>query len=149
MSAKFELRFKKYLMKWTNVCSKYIHNFFVLFCCCCFVLLCHIHDDVIKWKHFPRYWRFVWVIHRSPVISTHKGQLRRALMFSLMNAWTNGWVNNRNACDLRRHRAHYYVTVMASEINLGTVSILRRCHTTIGISITKIRRPHDLYDGNP
>ena len=26
-----------------------------------------IHDDVIKWKHFPRYWPFVWGIHRSPV----------------------------------------------------------------------------------
>ena len=24
-----------------------------------------IHDDVIKWKHFPRYWPFVWEIHRS------------------------------------------------------------------------------------
>ena len=26
-------------------------------------------------------------------------------------AWTNGWVNNRNTSDLRRHRAHYDVTV--------------------------------------
>ena len=24
------------------------------------------HDDVIKWKHFPRDWPFVRVIHRSP-----------------------------------------------------------------------------------
>ena len=23
------------------------------------------HDDVIKWKHFPRYWPFVRGIHRS------------------------------------------------------------------------------------
>ena len=23
------------------------------------------HDDVTKWKHFPRYWAFVWAIHRS------------------------------------------------------------------------------------
>ena len=23
------------------------------------------HDDVIKWKHFPRYWPFVREIHRS------------------------------------------------------------------------------------
>ena len=23
------------------------------------------HDDVIKWKHFPRYWPFVWGIHWS------------------------------------------------------------------------------------
>ena len=27
------------------------------------------HDDVIKWKHFPRYWPFVRRIHRSPVNS--------------------------------------------------------------------------------
>ena len=33
-------------------------------------------------------------------------------MFSLICAWTNGWVNNRHAGDLRRHRAHYYVTPM-------------------------------------
>ena len=31
-----------------------------------------IHDDVIKWKYFPRYWPFVWGIHRSPVNSPHK-----------------------------------------------------------------------------
>ena len=39
------------------------------------------HDDVIKWKHFPRYWPFVRGIHRSPVNSPHKGQWRGALMF--------------------------------------------------------------------
>ena len=32
------------------------------------------HDDVIKWKHFPRYWPFVRGIHRSPVNSPHKGR---------------------------------------------------------------------------
>ena len=39
------------------------------------------HDDVIKWKHFLRYWTFVRGIHRSPVNSPHKGQWRRALIF--------------------------------------------------------------------
>ena len=29
------------------------------------------HDDVIKWQHFPRYWPFVWGIHRSTGISRH------------------------------------------------------------------------------
>ena len=33
-----------------------------------------IHDDVIKWNNFPRYWPFVRGIHRSPVNSPHKGQ---------------------------------------------------------------------------
>ena len=64
------------------------------------------HDDVIKWKHFPRYWPFVRGIHRSPVNSLHKGQWRGALMFSLICTWINGWVNNRKAGDLRRNRAH-------------------------------------------
>ena len=36
------------------------------------------HDDVIKWKHFLRYWPFVRAIHRSPVNSPHKGQRRGA-----------------------------------------------------------------------
>ena len=67
-------------------------------------------DDVIKWKHFPRYWPFVRGIHRVPVNSPHKGQWRGALMFSLICAWIHGWVNNHEAGDLRRHHAHYDVT---------------------------------------
>ena len=75
------------------------------------------HDDVIKWKHFPRYWPFVRGIYRSPVNSPHKGQWRGALMISLICAWTNGWVNSRYAGDLRCHRAHYDITVMLPTIN--------------------------------
>ena len=71
-----------------------------------------LHDDVIKWKHFPRYWPFVRGIHRSPVNSPHKGQWRRALMFSLICAWLKGWVNNGNAGNLRRRRSHYDANVM-------------------------------------
>ena len=51
-------------------------------------------------------------IHRSPVNSPHKGQWRGALMFSLICVWINGWINNREAGDLRRYRAHYDVIVM-------------------------------------
>ena len=32
----------------------------------------------------------------------------------LICAWTNGWANNRNASDLRRHRADYNQTVMTN-----------------------------------
>ena len=70
------------------------------------------HDDVIKWKHFPRNWPFVRGIHRSPVNSPHKGQWRGALMFTLICARINGWVNTREAGDLRRYRPHYDVIVM-------------------------------------
>ena len=71
-----------------------------------------IHDDVITWKHFPRYWPFVRGIHRSPVNSPHKGQWRGALMFSLICVWINGWLNNRGAGDSRRYRAHCDVAEM-------------------------------------
>ena len=71
-----------------------------------------IHDDVIKWKHFPRYWPFVRGIHWCPVNSAHKGQWRGALMLSLIRVWKNAWVNNRDAGDLRRYRAHYDVITM-------------------------------------
>ena len=50
-----------------------------------------LHDDVIKWKHFPRSRPFVWGIQWSPVNSPHKGQWRGALMFSLISARINGW----------------------------------------------------------
>ena len=72
------------------------------------------HDDVIKWKHFPRYWQFVRGVHRSPVNSPHKGQWREALTFSLICVWINGWVNNREAGELRRYRAQYDVIIMFS-----------------------------------
>ena len=62
------------------------------------------HDDIIKWKHFPRYW--------SPVNSLHKGQWRGALIFSLICARTNAWVNDRETGDLRHHRPHYDVIVL-------------------------------------
>ena len=71
-----------------------------------------LHDDAINWKHFPRYWPFVRGIHRSPVNSPYKGQWRGALMFSLICTRINGWVNNGEAGDLRRHRTHYDVTAM-------------------------------------
>ena len=65
-------------------------------------------------KTFSSYWPFVRGIHRWTVNSPHKGQWRGASMFSLICAWTNGWVNNRVAGDLGRHRAHYDVTVMTN-----------------------------------
>ena len=70
------------------------------------------------WRHqmetFPRYWPFVRGIHRSPMNYPHRGQWRGALMFSLICVCINGWINNREAGDLRRYRAHYDVTGMNS-----------------------------------
>ena len=71
-----------------------------------------LHDDVIKWKHFPCNWPLLWGIHRSPVNFPLKGQWRGALMFSLIYAWINGWVNKGVAGDLRCYRAHHDGIVM-------------------------------------
>ena len=73
------------------------------------------HYDVIKWKHFPGHWSIVRGIHRSSVNSPHESQWCRALIFCLMCAWTNGWTNNRDAGDVRRHRVGYDVTVMCNQ----------------------------------
>ena len=44
-----------------------------------------------------------------------QSQWRGALMFSYICDWTNSWVNNRDAGDLRRHSAHYDITVMRKQ----------------------------------
>ena len=60
--------------------------------------VCHVHayyhDDVIKWKH------------QRPVTRSFD-------IFSDLRL-NNGLVNNREAGDLRRHRAHYDITVMTA-----------------------------------
>ena len=62
--------------------------------------LVHNHDDVIKWKHFPRYWPFV---RRSPVNSPHKAQWRRALMFSLIKL-----INEISTCIVATFNSRLY-----------------------------------------
>ena len=57
-----------------------------------------------------------------PWIPLHKCQWRGALMFSLICAWTNGWANNWDAGDLRRHLAHYVAIVMG----VAFTSILKK-----------------------
>ena len=47
-------------------------------------------------------------------------------VFLWICAWINDWVNNREAVDLRRHRAHYDVIIMfqgpsASEVTMKDV----------------------------
>ena len=94
-----------------------------------FVWALCIHDDVIKWKHFPRYWPLVRGSHRSPVNSLHKGQWRGALMFSLICVRIKGRVNTREAGDLRRYRAHYDVIVMTNHTTVQYITI-NKCKDT-------------------
>ena len=106
-----------------------------------------LHDDVIKWKHLPRYWSLVRGIHRSlvKVNSPHKGQWRGDLMFYLIWAWINGWANNREAGDLRRHRAHYDVIVMRVRFSRGATYLtclawkgvcFKQCKTVFELNLT-------------
>ena len=65
-----------------DVCQNPIVEHGQLHCCRWFdnpVFTKYSHDDVIKWKHFPRYWSFVRGIH----------QWWGASMFSLIRVWTN------------------------------------------------------------
>ena len=62
-----------------------------------------------RWRHqmetFP-----LWALCMGNF--PRKGQWRGNLMFSLIYAWTNSLINNRHTSYLRRHRAHYDLTVM-------------------------------------
>ena len=95
----------------------------------------NIHDDVIKWKHFPRYWPFVRGIRRSAVNSPHKGQWRGALMFSLICAGINAWVNNRDAGDLRRHRGHCDVSVMTHFLETNIFGQQKHLHRLVWTTV--------------
>ena len=93
-------------------------------------VLAQIYADMWRHQSLPgaMFFRWTWWRHQMeafsallslcagnspvPVNSPHKGQWRGALMFSLIYAWINDWVNNREAGDLRRQRGHYDVIVM-------------------------------------
>ena len=63
--------------------------------------------------------------------SPHKGQWRGAMIFSLICAWTNGWVNNRDSSDLRHQYAHNDVTVMndfVHDYNAMPLELFERAH---------------------
>ena len=88
----------------------------------------------IWWRHQIAIFSTLLVLcaGNSPVNSPHKGQWGGALVFSLTCPWTNGYVNNRDAGDLRCYRAHYEVTVM-NKITIATTasvkcqSLLQNC----------------------
>ena len=85
-------------------------------------LVIRIHDNVIKWKHLPRY----LCEGNSPVTGGFPSQRPVTRSFDvflilfywwhrfsfLICAWTNGWANNQDDGDLRRHCAYYDITVM-------------------------------------
>ena len=85
-----------------------------------------MHHDVIKRKHFPCYWPFVWGIHRLPVNSPTKASAAELWCY-LKSVWTISWANNVDAGDLRRHRAHHDVIVMGRKNCLSYRAVLENC----------------------
>ena len=73
------------------------------------------HDDVIKWKHLRV------AGHLCGEFTGHRW--RGVLMFSLICAWINGWVNNCEAGDLRRYHSHYDVTIMPQKVLADLVQL--------------------------
>ena len=99
------------------------------------MMVCNHVPASTWWRHEMETFSALLVICAGnspvPVNSPHKGQWRGALMFSLICVWVNGWVNNREAGDLIRHRAHYGVIVMkqtmldgSREVGNPSVSLL-------------------------
>ena len=92
------------------------------------------YSTVVKWR---RHWMetsstsLALSAGNSPVTGEFPSQ-RPALMVSLIWAWTNGWVINRDAVDLRRHRAHYDVTVMSHDKMSILISKWFGCCTQLG-----------------
>ena len=73
-------------------------------------LVCHIesHDDVIKWKHFPRNWSFVRGINRSPMNSPQRPVTQSFEVFDLhldkpLSRQSWGWWNETRSRSLWRH----------------------------------------------
>ena len=109
-------RYRKPLSKWQHSCywklscQKFPQN--------CVTLVTRLHIRVAAWwRHQMETFSALLAIcagnSPDPAISPHKDQWRGALMFSLTCTWINGRVNNREAADLRLHRAHYDVIVMS------------------------------------
>ena len=104
------------------------------------------HDDVIKWTHFPRYICTGILLGESIAGGyPHKGHWRGALLFYLICAWTNGSANNGDDGDLRRHCAHYDVTVIYTDEATDIWDILWVCVLQLDFSVNNPNILHCWY----
>ena len=92
------------------------------------------HNDVIKWKHFPRYWHCAGIIYWSSVNSPHEGQWRRALTFFFdlrqkkrLSKQSWGWW-------FETHHAQFDVTIMNGIPLLHILYCICPISTTIHLS---------------
>ena len=82
-----------------------------------------IHDDVIKGKHFPRYWPFLWGVHPPPMNSPQKGQWPARWSYDVFfDLCLNKWLSKqRDSSDFIHHCAHYDITVMYPQNNMWNI----------------------------
>ena len=80
------------------------------------------HDDVIKWKHFPRYRPFVKEIHLS------QRPVTQSFDVSLICTRTNGWRNYRDAGDLKRTTLSLWRHRNANQITQHTFRVTASKH---------------------
>ena len=99
------------------------------------------HDDVIKWKHFPRYWPFVRGIHQSPVNCPHKGQWRGVffdlrLNKQLSKQWWGWWFETLSRVLWRQCYGDTYSPCCGANSDFGYVSPDRSTlfKMTVGVS---------------
>ena len=100
------------------------------------VLIVAHHDDIIRWKHFPRYRSLCGEITGHRWIS--RTTASNAELF--ICAWTNGCANNRDAGDLRHHCAHYDVTVRCFATHMRSMR-----HIVNELYCVAIRNNHLLF----
>ena len=81
-----------------------------------------VQTETSQWWHHQR-GPFSALLALCAGISVHRGQWCGALVFSLICAWINGWVNHREAGDLRSYGAHYDVTVMVLFEGLDVITL--------------------------
>ena len=66
-----------------------------------------IHDDVIKWKHFPRYWPLVWVpgvFHAQRPVTRSFDVFFDLRLNKRLSKQSWGWWFETLSCPLWRHR---------------------------------------------
>ena len=91
-----------------------------------------ISSWAIRMGYFFPWWRHQMETFSALLATDHRW--RGALVFSLICTWTNGWANNRDAGNLRRHRAHYDAIVMFVQFHWGDPTVLdvivtvKKCH---------------------
>ena len=82
---------------------------------------CHVHDDAMTWKHFPRYWPFVRGIHWSPVNSPHKGQWRGVLMLKSGISQTFNFKVNSFITKIYKVSSSNYGIIYLLEVVMGCI----------------------------